>query len=189
MIQRQYRQVTALQKKVVLDLVRPLEYGRKIARDNSAKAAVEKEVQELEQLNLLNPILPYFKPAVDPSLNGTWRLVYSTSKDILGVRRPRPFRPSQILQRIDLPSKSLQNKETVTIGPFNINTIIEAQITDSTATRLTVQFVRFIFLGFFPIYVRADSSFIGWQDITYLDDDFRISRGNEGNLFLLEKVM
>lgn len=180
---QEFKQATITKKKEVIALVRPLEYGRKIAKDNSAKAAVEKEVLELERLNPT-----FLKPAVDPLLNGTWRLLYSTSKSILGVRRPRPFRPSEILQRIDLRTKCVQNKEVVSIGPFNIDTIIEAQITDTTETRITVQFVRFIFFGFFPIYVRGDSSFIGWQDITYLDGELRISRGNEGNLFVLEKV-
>ncbi|PSB54915.1 fibrillin, partial [filamentous cyanobacterium CCP1] len=28
----------------------------------------------------------------------------------------------------------------------------------------------------------------GWLDITYLDDDLRIGRGNEGNIFVLTKV-
>jgi hypothetical protein len=28
----------------------------------------------------------------------------------------------------------------------------------------------------------------GWLDITYLDDDLRIGRGNEGNVFVLTKV-
>ncbi|RMF69823.1 MAG: fibrillin, partial [Cyanobacteria bacterium J069] len=28
----------------------------------------------------------------------------------------------------------------------------------------------------------------GWLDITYLDDDLRIGRGNEGSVFVLTKV-
>ena len=28
----------------------------------------------------------------------------------------------------------------------------------------------------------------GWLDITYLDDDLRIGRGNEGSVFVLKKV-
>jgi hypothetical protein len=27
----------------------------------------------------------------------------------------------------------------------------------------------------------------GWLEVTYLDDDLRISRGNQGNLFILGK--
>ncbi|MEL6764608.1 MAG: PAP/fibrillin family protein, partial [Cyanobacteria bacterium J06607_6] len=28
----------------------------------------------------------------------------------------------------------------------------------------------------------------GWLEVTYLDDDLRISRGNQGSLFVLKKV-
>jgi hypothetical protein len=28
----------------------------------------------------------------------------------------------------------------------------------------------------------------GWLEVTYLDDDLRIGRGNQGNLFVLQKV-
>ena len=37
----------------------------------------------------------------------------------------------------------------------------------------------------FPIQSQQQQ---GWLDITYLDDDLRISRGNEGSVFVLSKT-
>lgn len=48
---------------------------------------------------------------------------------------------------------------------------------------LQVQFKEFKLLGLFP--VKAPPSAAGELDITYLDDELRISRGNRNNLFVL----
>ena len=37
--------------------------------------------------------------------------------------------------------------------------------------------------------LEAPVNFTGWSDVTYLDDDFRLMRGNAGNLYVLEKVV
>lgn len=48
---------------------------------------------------------------------------------------------------------------------------------------LQVQFKEFKILGLIP--VKAPASAAGELDITYLDDELRISRGNRNNLFVL----
>jgi len=49
-----------------------------------------------------------------------------------------------------------------------------------------VQFKQFKLLGLVPI--NAPESARGKLDITYVDEDLRISRGDKGNLFILEMV-
>ncbi len=169
-------------KKYIVDDLKKLDYGRKIAKNPAAQRKIDEKVQELEQLN------PTLNPVYDDKINGKWLILYTTSKSILGITRPKPFRPNFMLQTIDSPKKRIYNKEKVYLGPIPITTAVEALITNTTATRVTVRFLKFIFFGFLSFSVRDDGSFTGWQDITYLDDDLRISRGNEGNLFVLERA-
>lgn len=169
-------------KKYIVDKLRRLDYGRTIAKDSDAQNRIDMDIQELEKLNLAR------EPVTDERLNGTWRIVYTSSKSILGITRPKPFRPNILQQTVDIAGKSIRNKESIKLGPFSVDTAVEAEILDATDKRVTVRFVKFIFFGFIPVSVRDDGSFVGWQDITYLDDDLRVSRGNEGNLFVLEKV-
>ena len=49
---------------------------------------------------------------------------------------------------------------------------------------MKVQFKEFKLLGLVPI--KTPGSAQGELDVTYLDDDLRISRGNRGNLFVLK---
>lgn len=147
-------------KKAVLDLLRPLDYGRKIVKDQQAQLNVDQEVQLLEKLNTCST------PALDMRLNGLWRLVYTTSKSILGVSRPTCLRPTIMEQLIDLDGRRVQNKERVQLGPLHIDIAIEAEITDVTQSRVTVQFDKFVFFGLVPISVRNDNRFIGFVDVS-----------------------
>ena len=49
--------------------------------------------------------------------------------------------------------------------------------------RVRVQFKTFKLLGLIP--VTAPPSAVGQLEITYLDDELRVSRGDKGNLFVL----
>ena len=48
---------------------------------------------------------------------------------------------------------------------------------------LQVQFKEFKLLGLIP--VKAPASATGELEVTYLDEELRVSRGNKGNLFVL----
>lgn len=168
-------------KKKLITKLETLDYGRKVAKSVAEQKKIEEEIQELERLN------PTPNPVSDAKLDGKWLTLYSTSKSMLGISRPKPFRPNYMLQEIDSSKKRVQNTEKLFVGPFPLTAAVEAVITDTTPTRVTVRFLKFIFLGLFSIKVRDDGRFTGWQDITYLDNDLRISRGNEGNIFVLQR--
>ena len=46
-----------------------------------------------------------------------------------------------------------------------------------------MQFKEFKLLGLIPI--KAPASFTGKLEVTYLDEELRVSRGSRGNLFVL----
>lgn len=169
-------------KRGLLDRLNTLDFGRTIIRDEEAQKEVDAEVRQLEALN------PSKEPVADPNINTKWRMVYTTSTGILGTTRPSFFRPCEMLQTIDTPNLYVKNTELIKLGPLPITNAVEAKIIKTTDKRVTVQFQKFTFLGFIPVNVANDRSFVGWQDITYLDEDLRISRGNEGNLFVLVKA-
>ncbi|KAD2393890.1 hypothetical protein E3N88_40867 [Mikania micrantha] len=61
-----------------------------------------------------------------------------------------------------------------------------ANLVPLNAKQVAVKFDAFKVLGLIPI--RARGSGRGQLEITYLDEELRISRGNEGNLFILRMV-
>lgn len=62
---------------------------------------------------------------------------------------------------------------------------VTAELTPTSSSAVDVQFQEFTF-G--PLKVQASENAKGALDITYVDDEMRISRGNEGNLFVLVRA-
>lgn len=62
---------------------------------------------------------------------------------------------------------------------------VKAELTPETKSRVGVQFKEFKLLGLIP--VTAPDSAKGKLDTTYLDEQLRVSRGDRGNLFVLER--
>ena len=62
---------------------------------------------------------------------------------------------------------------------------VAAELTPETKSRVGVQFKQFKLLGLIPI--TAPESAKGKLDTTYLDEELRVSRGDRGNLFVLER--
>jgi hypothetical protein len=60
---------------------------------------------------------------------------------------------------------------------------VSAELIPETQSKVKVQFKQFKLLGLIP--VTAPASAAGELDVTYLDDELRVSRGNKGNLFVL----
>jgi hypothetical protein len=104
-------------------------------------------------------------------LNGEWELLYTTSKSILGATRPWPFRPlGPIYQTIDAGRLRASNRET-----FPFFNAVDADLTPTSAAAVDVQFVKFYIFGL--LQVAAPPSARGALSVTYLDDEFRVSRG------------
>ena len=81
----------------------------------------------------------------------------------------------------DTANLAAKNQETL---PF-FNSVT-AKLEPTSPSRTNVQFQKFKILGLVP--VQAPDTARGWVDITYLDDDIRITRGNNQNLFVLSMV-
>lgn len=158
-------------KKELMELVKPLQRG--LAASPDAKQQVEELASALERLN------PTAKPLASPLLNGRWKLEYTTSDSILGTKKPSVLRPSgPIYQFLDGPNLKAKNQETAPL--FNS---VTADLTPLSDNKVKVQFRVFKILNLIPF--NAPPSAVGSLEITYLDEDLRISRGDKGNLFIL----
>jgi hypothetical protein len=143
-------------------------------------------------------------------LEGNWRLLYTTSRGILGIDQVPLFKLGQVYQCIRMTQSRIYNIAEVYGLPYLEGLVsVSARFQPISDRRVEVRFERSI-LGLKRLidYQSADQ-FIqdieagrkfaaidftiqdreqqGWLDITYLDNDLRIGRGNEGNVFVLAK--
>ena len=162
----------------------------------------------LEQLEDHNPV-PQTLEAKE-LLDGNWRLLYTTSKGILGLDRFPVLQLGQIYQCLRMTEGKLYNIAEIIGVPFLEGLVsVIARFKAVSDKRVNVKFERYIIgsqrlLGyqspnqlikdieegkkFFPLDFGIESQKQqGWLEITYLDDDLRVERGNEGNVFVLSK--
>ena len=167
-------------------------------------AEIERITEELEGLN------PNLYPLIHSPhlLQGTWRLLYSTAREIRSLDSlPLGLKVGQVYQALDVGSKSFFNlafvkhplgvvsgyvKVTARFEPVKVN---GSPLPDK---RINVYFdkrsssIQKIF-GFptptlDPIKVvqaRSPQGRTPCLDITYLDENFRIGRGGDNSLFIL----
>jgi PAP_fibrillin len=144
-------------------------------------------------------------------LNGDWRLLYTTSKALLNLDRIPLFRLGQIYQSIRVQTNSVYNIAEIYGLPYLEGIVsVAAKFEPETQRRVRVKFERSIFGLKSLIGYKSPSDFIqqiesgkkftafdfsfqnneqqGWLDITYIDSDLRIGRGNEGSVFVLAKT-
>ena len=162
-------------------------------------------IQQLEDTN------PTRKPLeAKDLLNGDWRLLYTTSKGILGLDRFPLFTLGQIYQCIRVSETKVYNiAEIIGLPMLEGLVSVAATFEPVSESRVNVMFERSIiglqrFLGyqtpaaliqqiesgkkFLPLDFKIDrGEQKGWLDTTYLDEDMRVGRGNEGNVFVLTK--
>jgi hypothetical protein len=143
-------------------------------------------------------------------LNGDWRLLYTTSRGILGIDQFPLLKLGEVYQSIRTIGSRVYNiAEVYGIPGLEGLVSVAASFKPVSEKRVNVNFERSIlglkrFIGYqtpaefiqqiesgakftaidFPIN-RQDQK--GWLDITYLDSDLRIGRGNEGSVFVLTK--
>jgi hypothetical protein len=168
-------------------------------------ARVLSAIQQLEDTN------PTQKPLeAKDLLNGDWRLLYTTSKGILGLDRFPLFKLGQIYQCIRVSEAKVYNiAEIIGLPMLEGLVSVAASFDPVSDRRVNVIFERSI-IGlqrllsyttpakliqqiesgkkFLPIDFKIDrGEQQGWLETTYLDRDMRIGRGNEGNVFVLTK--
>lgn len=184
-----------------------------IAGKNRGILATQIEQQAIlaaiAQLEDRNPT-PHPVEALD-QLNGNWRLLYTTSQGLLQIDRFPFLKLGQIYQYIQANTAQIYNIAEVQGPPYLEGLVaVAARFEPQSDRRVKVDFQRGIFGLQRLIDYRSPNSFIqqlesgkkfaaidfnitnreqkGWLDITYLDDDMRIGRGNEGNVFVLTRM-
>lgn len=143
-------------------------------------------------------------------LEGDWRLLYTTSRTILGLDRFPVLNLGQVYQCIRTAEARVYNIAEIVGLPF-LEGLVSAAATFERVSerRVNVKFDRYLLglqrlLGYrsphrlveeleggkkFPPFDFSLSGREsgGWLEITYLDEDLRLSRGNEGNVFVLAR--
>jgi len=177
----------------------------KDAYDNSRRTKLKEEIlnlasetkrgltetkEQAEEMQNLFAQLEKLSPTVNPitnknsKLNGDWSLDYTTSASILGKGGAPRIGP--IIQNIDTTTLSAKNSEVIRYGGiFDVPRSVSAELSPVNGKLTDVQFKRFQ-LG--PLGFNAPESFKGSLDITYLDDEVRLTRGDKGNIFVLTRM-
>ena len=142
-------------------------------------------------------------------LEGDWRLLYTTSRGLLGLDRFPLLQLGQIYQCIRTANTKVYNIAEIVGLPFleglvsvaarfepvserRVNVRFERSIISLQSLikyRSPGEFIRQVEAGkkFPPLDFKIDRDQQGWLEVTYLDEDLRLGRGNEGNVFVLAK--
>ena len=172
---------------------------------------------EIDRANLLSAIagLEAVNPNPEPLegsdlLDGDWRLLYTTSQDLLGFDRFPLLQTGTIYQSIRSDRRRVFNVAEL-LGPPLLEGIftVLASFEASSSNRADVRFERAVTglqraMGyrspgdllerlergerFWPLdFDLRDRDRRGWLETTYLDEDLRIGRGDKGSVFVLRK--
>lgn len=143
-------------------------------------------------------------------LNGDWRLLFTTSDELLRIDKLPLYALGQVYQCIRVEDASVYNVAEVKGLPYLDGLVsVAARYEPLSDQRVNVKFERAVFglqsliryqsPGEFVAQIEAGQKFTaidfritnrdqrGWLDITYLDADLRIGRGNQGSVFVLTK--
>lgn len=172
---------------------------------------------EIDRVAVLSAVaqLEDFNPTPRPLerldlLEGNWRLLYTTSRGLLGLDRFPLLQLGQIYQCIRTSGTRIYNiAEFIGIPLLEGLVGVAARFEPVSERRVNVKFERSVVGLQRLIGYRSPSQFIeeieagkkfppidfgienrdqkGWLDITYLDENLRIGRGNEGSVYVLTK--
>jgi PAP_fibrillin len=170
------------------------------------KQAILAAIANLEDLNPTpNPV------EAAELLDGDWRLLYTTSKALLNLDGFPLSKLGQIYQCIRVATNSVYNIAEIYGLPYLEGLVsVAAKFEPVSSRRVNVKFNRSIIglqrlidynsPGNFIQQIESGKKFTaidfpiksgeqqGWLDITYIDGDMRIGRGNEGSVFVLSKT-
>ncbi len=179
--------------------------NRGLLASEADKAAILAVVARLEDRN------PTPQPiGATDLLEGNWRLLYTTSNGLLNLGRFPVVQLGQIYQCVRTAEAKIYNIAEISGLPYLEGLVsVSARFEPVNERRVNVKFERSIsglqrLLGYqspsnFIEQIEAGKKFPaidfniesrdqqGWLDITYLDRDLRIGRGNEGSVFVLSK--
>ena len=182
-----------------------------IAGKNRGLLATERDKQAiLMAIAIMEDRNPTPRPVEAGLLDGNWRLLYTTSRGLLNIDQLPLLKLGQIYQCIRVQTKSVYNIAEIYGLPYLEGLVsVTARFEPISERRVQVKFERSI-IGlqrlisyqspmdliqqietgkkFAAIDFRLERDQQGWLDITYLDDNLRIGRGNEGSVFVLSKV-
>ena len=184
-----------------------------IAGKNRGLLATEQDKQAiLIAIANLEDVNPTSSPVeATHLLNGNWRLIYTTSIALLNIDNLPLYKLGQIFQYIRVETNSIYNiAETYGLPFFEGIVSVAAKFEPVSNRRVNVKFERSVIglqrlIGYtspeslveqievgkkltaidFPLNSDKQQ---GWLDITYIDDNLRIGRGNEGSVFVLTKA-
>ncbi|MEH2085638.1 PAP/fibrillin family protein [Nostoc sp.] len=184
-----------------------------IAGTNRGLLATEEQKQAiLAAIANLEDFNPTPRPVEASNLlDGNWRLLYTTSKALLNLDRLPLCKLGQIYQCIRVETTSVYNIAEIYGLPFLEGLVsVAAKFEPVSGRRVQVKFERSIIGLQRLIEYNSPVTFIqqieegrkfpgidfaiksdkqqGWLDITYIDNDLRINRGNEGSVFVLTKT-
>ncbi|MDZ8225389.1 MULTISPECIES: PAP/fibrillin family protein [unclassified Nostoc] len=180
--------------------------NRGLLATQAQKQAILAAISNLEDFN------PTPRPVEASNLlDGNWRLLYTTSKALLNLDGLPFCKLGQIYQCIRVDTASVYNIAEIYGLPYLEGLVsVAAKFEPVSDRRVQVKFERSI-IGLqrlieynspvtfiqqieagrkFPAIdfpIKSDNQ-QGWLDITYIDNDLRIGRGNEGSVFVLTKT-
>lgn len=186
--------------------------NRGIAATDNDRQVIASIVARIEDAN------PTPEPLSAPELlGGNWRLLYTTSKELLGIDNVPLVNLGDIYQCIQPEQSAIYNIAEVKSLPFceglvSVVASFAPAIDAPSNRRVNVQFNRAVFGLQRALSYQSPSQHIqnlnqtpkfnllqgvdfaidtnrepGWLEVTYLDKDLRIGRGNQGSLFVLTK--
>jgi hypothetical protein len=192
-----------IKKSALLELIAGKNRG--LLANASDKQAILSAIAQLEDYN------PTPRPLEAAELlSGDWRLLYTSSRALLGLDNFPLLKLGQIYQCIRVEESKIYNIAELYGLPYLEGIVsVAARFEATSERRVQVKFERAIVgLNRFIKY-ESPSQFIkeiesgkkftavdfgidsreqqGWLDVTYLDSDLRIGRGNEGSVFVLTK--
>ncbi|MEO1391507.1 MAG: PAP/fibrillin family protein [Cyanobacteria bacterium J06634_5] len=188
--------------------------NRGISATTVDKEAIAMMIARVEDTN------PTPDPLSRPDLlEGNWRLLYTTSQELLGIDKVPLLTLGNIYQCVRPAAARIYNIAEVAGVPYCeglVSVVAGFEPAQSEADvrqrRVNVRFNRAVFGLQRALGYRSPGQYIeqmeatekfnllqgidfaiesdrqqGWLEITYLDEDFRIGRGNQGSLFVLTK--
>ena len=181
--------------------------NRGLEATDADKDAIMAAIDRLELSN------PNPRPVECPHLlEGNWRLLYTTSRELLNIDRLPLAKLGNIYQCVRTQEAKIYNIAELSGLPYLEAVVsVSAGFEAESSTRVQVKFERNItgfqrLIGyespdrlisaietgqtykFKALDIQINTDRKGWLDITYLDNDLRIGRGNEGNVFVLTKT-